>query len=67
MTKIYIVSAENSGAPEKFIMGVYPTEDLAYARIKVLEDEDGEFGYEFAWFDVVEVGANGADCEFCNR
>lgn len=67
MTKVYIVSAENGGEPEKFIMGVYPTEDLACARIKVLEDEDGDYGFEYVWFDVVEVGAEGADCNFCNR
>lgn len=67
MTKIYIVSAENSGCPEKYIMGVYPTEELARARMKVLEDPDWDFGYEFVWFDVVEVGPEGADCEFCNR
>ena len=65
MTKIYIVSGENGGAPEKFIMGVYPTEALARARMEVIKGED--YGLEYVWFDVVEVGANGADCEFCNR
>ena len=67
MTKVFIVSAENGGAPEKYIMGIYPTEELARARIAVLEDENGDYGFEYVWFDEVEVEAEGADCELCNR
>jgi hypothetical protein len=43
---------------------VYPTAELAKARIAVIENE---FGLQFAWYDEVKVGANGADCFFANR
>jgi hypothetical protein len=65
MTSIFIVRAEDRGAPESMIYGVYPTAKLAKARIAVLEGED--FGHEFAWYDEVKVGPEGADCEFANR
>jgi len=65
MTSIFIVRAEDGGAPESIIYGVYPTAELAKARCAVLEGED--FGHEFAFFDEVKVGPNGADCEFANR
>ena len=65
MTSIFIVRAENSGAPESMIYGVYPTAELARARCAVLEGED--FEYDFAFFDEVKVGPMGADCEFANR
>ncbi len=66
MTKIYIVRAESGGAPESIIYGVYPTEELATARVNFLKNDE-DYGYEFAWFDVVTVGPNGADCELYNR
>ena len=65
MTSVFIVRAENRGAPESYIYGVYPTAELALARIAVLEGED--YGYEFAWYDEVKVGPDGADCVLCNR
>jgi len=65
MTSIFIVRAEDRGAPESMIYGVYPTAKLAEARIAVLEGED--FGHDFAWYDEVKVGPMGADCEFANR
>jgi hypothetical protein len=65
MTSIFIVRAENSGAPESIIYGVYPTAKLAEARMAVLEGE--EFGYEIVFYDEVKVGPMGADCEFANR
>jgi len=65
MTSIFIVRAEDSGAPESMIYGVYPTVELAKARIAVLEGED--FEHDYAWFDEVKVGPEGADCEFANR
>ncbi len=65
MTSIFIVRAEDRGAPESIIYGVYPTAKLAEARMAVLEGED--FEHDFAWYDEVKVGANGADCEFANR
>ena len=64
MTSIFIVRAEDRGAPESYICGVYPTAELAKARIAVIENE---FGLQFAWYDEVKVGANGADCFFANR
>jgi len=65
MTSIFIVRAEDRGAPESMIYGVYPTAKLALARIAVLEGED--FGYEITWYDEVKVGPEGADCELANR
>ena len=65
MTSIFIVRAEDRGAPESIIYGVYPTVELAKARCSVLEGED--FGHEFTWYDEVKVGPMGADCEFYNR
>ncbi|NCZ53320.1 MAG: hypothetical protein EBY81_05440, partial [Verrucomicrobia bacterium] len=51
MTSIFIVRAEYCGAPESHIYGVYPTVELALARIAVLEGEDfffdGAGGDEF--------------------
>lgn len=64
MTSIFIVSAENTGL-QKFIMGVYPTEKLARARIVELKAECGDYEFDSAWFDEVKVGANGADVELC--
>ena len=65
MTSIFIVRAEDRGAPESIIYGVYPTAKLAKARCTVLEGED--FCHDFVWYDEVKVGPNGADCEFANR
>ena len=65
MNSIFIVRAEYEGAPESIIYGVYPTAELAKARMAVLEGED--FGYEITWYDEVKVGPEGADCEFANR
>ena len=65
MTSIFIVRAENSGAPESTIYGVYPTVELAQARMEVVQGED--FGYDIVFFDEVKVGPNGGDCELANR
>ena len=65
MTSIFIVRAEYEGAPESIIYGVYPTAELAEARIAVLKGED--YGYEITWYDEVKVGPEGADCELANR
>ena len=65
-TSIFIVRAENGGCPESYIYGVYPTVELALARVKFLETDE-DFGYEYAWYDEVKVGANGADCQLANR
>ena len=67
MTSIFIVRAENRGAPESIIYGVYPTAKLAKARMAVLEDSRGDFCHDFVWFDEVKVGPEGADCELANR
>jgi len=65
MTSIFIVRAENSGAPESTIYGVYPTAKLALARMEVVKGED--FGYDIVFYDEVKVGPNGADCDCANR
>jgi len=65
MTSIFIVRAEDFGAPESIIYGVYPTVELARARMAVLEGED--FGHGIVFYDEVKVGPEGADCEFYNR
>lgn len=62
-TSVFIVRAEFKRAPESYIMGVYPTEELTLARIDSLEDE----GYDTVWYDEVKVGAAGADCDLSNR
>jgi hypothetical protein len=62
MTEIYIVRAEDDGAPESIIYGVYPTEALAVKRAESLGDM-----HDNVWYDVVEVGPNGADCALYNR
>ena len=66
MTSIFIVRAEDRGAPESIIYGVYPTAELATARVKFLETDE-DYGHEFAWYDEVKVGPDGADCELYNR
>lgn len=65
-TSIFIVRAEMGGAPESVIYGVYPTVELAEARVKFLETDE-DYGYEFAWYDEVKVGPNGADTALFNR
>ena len=67
MTSIFIVRAEDRGAPESIIYGVYPTVELARARMALLEDSRHAFCHDFVWYDEVTVGPNGADCEFANR
>jgi len=68
MNSIFIVRAEDRGAPESIIYGVYPTAKLAEARCAVLEDPNHSYCHDFVWFDeVLAVGPMGADCEFANR
>lgn len=64
--KVFIVRAESGGCPESYIMGVYPTEALAQARCDSLEN-DGDYCFEYVWFQTVDVGAEGSNCELCNR
>ena len=64
--KVYIVRAEDGGVPESYIMGVYPTEALAQSRCDFLENDEN-YCFEFIWFQTVDVGADGADCDLCNR
>lgn len=68
MTKVYIVrSGSGSNQPESYILGLYPTLDLANARVQYATSEDEGFDPDETWVDVVEVGAQGADCFLCNR
>ena len=65
-TSVFIVRAENGGTPENYLCGVYPTKELAEARVEELEcHEDYEF--EYAWVDEVKVSEIGADCFISNR
>ena len=67
MNTFYIVVGDNgSGNSGNAVFGIYPTEALAEARIKVLQDlyEDGEGGAEYVYMDKIEnVGTKGADCD----
>lgn len=67
MTSVFIVRGEDAGAPESVIYGVYPTVELAGARVKFLETDEEYGGVEIVWYDEVKVGVNGADCELYNR
>jgi hypothetical protein len=62
MVSVFIVRAQNGKEPESYLCGVYPTKKLAVARCKIAELE-----FEYAWYDEVKVGPNGADCLFSNR
>jgi hypothetical protein len=66
MNKVYIVrSGSGSYEPESYVLGLYPTVELAHARIERLEDNG--FDPDELWFDEVEVSSNGADCMLSNR
>lgn len=68
MTRIYIVrSGAGYQQPESYILGLYPTLELARARIQFVTGDDEEFDPDETWIDEVEVGARGADCLLCNR
>jgi hypothetical protein len=66
MTSIFIVRAEDRGCPESVLYGVYPTKELADARVHFLETNE-DYMHDFVWYDEVKVGPNGADCELYNR
>ena len=63
MTLVFIVRAETRGCPESYICGVYPTAELAQARVDFMLTD----GMDLAWYDEVKVGPDGADCMLCNR
>ncbi len=67
MTKIFIVRGEQRGAPESVIFGVYPTEILATARCNAIKSDEDNWAMDYVWFDIVNVGPNGADCAIFNR
>jgi hypothetical protein len=59
MNKVYIVAGDNGlGNSGNVVLGLYPTEELARKRVAECEGVEAEFVY----FDVVEVGAEGANC-----
>ena len=62
--KLFIVRAEVRGSPESMIGGVYTTDQLADARCEALR-EDG--WWDIVWYDTVEMGTDGVDCELYNR
>ena len=62
MTKVYIVGGDNGmGNSGTGVFGMYPTEELAQARVKFLEQNDFA---EYLYYEAFEVGPNGADFEF---
>lgn len=68
MQKVYIVRfGAGYNQPESYILGLYPTMELAEARLKVVTGEDEGFDPYETWIDMVEVGAQGADCMLANR
>ena len=68
MNKVYIVRyGSGSYEPENYIFGLYPTQALADARIRAMTSEDEGWDPDEIWTDVVEVGAQGADCLLSNR
>jgi hypothetical protein len=68
MQQVYIVrSGSGSYEPESYILGLYPTQELADRRIQDLTSEDKGFDPEDIWTDLVEVGTDGTDCFLSNR
>jgi len=66
--QVYIVrSGAGSYEPESYILGLYPTLELAEKRVSFVTSEDEGFDPEQTWIDIVEVGADGADCFLSNR
>ena len=66
--KVYIVRfGAGFNQPESYILGLYPTEELANARLKAMTDVDEGFDPDETWIDVIEVSPNGADCMLSNR
>lgn len=61
--KLFIVRAEVRGCPESILGGVYPTDQLAEDRCEYLREE----GWDTVWYDTVEMGTDGVDCELYNR
>ena len=57
--KVYIVFGTNGIYYPLVLLGIYPTLDLAMNRIDLEIDKFDDLFYE-----VVETGPNGADCNF---
>lgn len=65
-TKVFFVLGDNGkGNSGAGIFGMYPTEEMAFNRLKFLEKawDEGENGCEYMWIDELEVGPDGADCD----
>jgi len=65
MTTVYIVAGDNgAGNSGNCILGLYPTQALADARLDRLKElyEEGEDGCEYMYIQTVEVSPEGADC-----
>jgi hypothetical protein len=63
--QVFLVLGDNGGGNSgNSVFGVYPTQELAEARVAKLEAlyKAGEDGCECMWVDMVSVGAEGADC-----
>lgn len=62
--KVYLVRGENGGEPESYVFGVYKTEKEAKARVKFIETDEDEGGFEYVWYDEMTLGE---DVMNCNR
>jgi hypothetical protein len=65
MNTVYIVAGDNGfGNSGNCVFGLYPTQELAEARLKRLEElrDEGEDGAEYMYIQTVEVGPEGGDC-----
>jgi hypothetical protein len=62
-TTIWIVAgSDGKGNSGHAVLGLYPTEELAQARIESIT-ENGD-AHEYMWYDPVVVGPMGGDCYF---
>ena len=63
MTKVWIVGGDNGfGNSGNRIFGIYPTKELAKARIQQLKKNGG--GTEYMYYQEFTVGVNGGDFVF---
>ena len=65
-TKVYFVLGDNGlGNSGNAVFGIYPTLELAQARLAYLKGEynQGESGAEYMWISLLDVGPDGADCD----
>ena len=63
-TKVYFVLGDNGlGNSGNAVFGIYPTLELAQARLANLRYKEGEAGAEYMWISLLDEGPDGADCD----